>query len=181
VFSGSQLEQTGSTIFQTLAGLSLDIHSVPHKGTADPGHRHDNDSLQYLLNTFVLLNVIQFLSILFMDHLDKRKKTLDIRVTKSLDVRVTKSIDDPTIDERIPPENQELLSDSSSSISPHYSATSSWMGLTQPLSAGQARMSNEVRRGEIFVKIYGGMIVFAWVLFLTTAWLMLRSKEERGF
>lgn len=36
------------------------------------------------------------------------------------------------------------------------------------------------RRGEIWAMLYGSMIVFAWGLFLVTAWLRLRSKEERG-
>jgi hypothetical protein len=38
----------------------------------------------------------------------------------------------------------------------------------------------EVRRGEFFTCVSVTLVVFAWVLFLVTAWLRLRSKVEQG-
>jgi len=40
--------------------------------------------------------------------------------------------------------------------------------------------SNQARRGELFAVLSAALIVFAWVLFLVTAWSRLRSKAERG-
>lgn len=40
--------------------------------------------------------------------------------------------------------------------------------------------TKRARRGEFFAGICAAFIVFAWVLFLVTAWLRLRSKSERG-
>jgi hypothetical protein len=37
-----------------------------------------------------------------------------------------------------------------------------------------------VRRGELFAGLSAALVVFAWMLFLVTAWLKLRSKAERG-
>ncbi|KAF8642248.1 hypothetical protein AX16_009523 [Volvariella volvacea WC 439] len=60
------LEQTGSTIFQTLAGLALDFHEVKEGKS-----RHS--AIQSLLNTFLLLNVLQLISIVTMAQLQQQR------------------------------------------------------------------------------------------------------------
>lgn len=49
-----------------------------------------------------------------------------------------------------------------------------------PVKAKVLRTKAEVRRGELFSVMCGVLIAFAWVLFMVTAWLKLRSREERG-
>ena len=49
-----------------------------------------------------------------------------------------------------------------------------------PGAAQVVRTKREVKRGEMFAMLCGGLIAFAWILFMGTAWLRLRSKEERG-
>ncbi|GJE86095.1 MFS general substrate transporter [Phanerochaete sordida] len=68
------LEQTGSTIFQTLAGVALDIKTkkaaveavtVPENG--------DARDIQYLLNAFLILNVIQFGALFALSRLHQKQ------------------------------------------------------------------------------------------------------------
>lgn len=50
----------------------------------------------------------------------------------------------------------------------------------RPVKVQVLRTRTEVRRGELFSVMCGVLIGFTWVLFMVTAWLKLRSKEERG-
>ncbi|CDO71549.1 hypothetical protein BN946_scf184911.g19 [Trametes cinnabarina] len=77
------LEQTGSTIFQTLAGLALDIKSKKSAGRQLPIDRDDRD-VQYLLNAFVILNVLEIVGIIGLAHLDHRQKQAAARCMSSL-------------------------------------------------------------------------------------------------
>jgi hypothetical protein len=160
----SQLEQTGSTIFQTLAGLSLDVSK-------------QDTTMQYLLNTFVALNILQFFSILAMAYLDglRQRKTLPRHT--GLEIRLTKSLDDRMIDGNLSGEERALLFEST----PHSQYSSASTARPYVLKEDNFELDRRVRRGEFFVKLCGGLIVLAWVLFLTTAWMRLRSKKERGF
>ena len=40
--------------------------------------------------------------------------------------------------------------------------------------------SAEIRRGRIFAYLSTVLVIFAWALFMGTAWMRLRSKSERG-
>ncbi|KAG6885279.1 hypothetical protein C0993_003710 [Termitomyces sp. T159_Od127] len=60
------LEQTGSTIFQTLAGLALDARKKGDRKTSKA-------ALQHFLNVFVAVNVVQLFSILGLAGLQKEK------------------------------------------------------------------------------------------------------------
>ncbi|KAG6851044.1 hypothetical protein H0H93_002936 [Arthromyces matolae] len=66
------LEQTGSTIFQTLAGLALDAQKRGNK-------KNSKAALQHLLNVFVLTNVFQLCSILGLVGLQKRRTRITTR------------------------------------------------------------------------------------------------------
>lgn len=72
----TQLEQTGSTIFQTLAGVALDI-KTKKKAAAEAVTapvNGDATDIQYLLNAFLLLNVVQFGGLIALARLDRKQK-----------------------------------------------------------------------------------------------------------
>ncbi|KAI0724538.1 MFS general substrate transporter [Cerioporus squamosus] len=78
------LEQTGSTIFQTLAGLALDVKSKkPAEKQLSPIDGDDRD-VQYLLNAFVFLNILEILSIIGLAHLDKKQRQAAARRMSAL-------------------------------------------------------------------------------------------------
>ncbi|KAJ7788473.1 major facilitator superfamily domain-containing protein [Mycena olivaceomarginata] len=59
------LEQAGATIFQTLSGLAMDNAKKNHP---------DGSSTQQIINAFLILNVFQLLSILFVAYLQHRRE-----------------------------------------------------------------------------------------------------------
>ncbi|RDX55878.1 MFS general substrate transporter [Lentinus brumalis] len=78
------LEQTGSTIFQTLAGLALDVKSKkPSEKELSPIDGDDKD-IQYLLNTFLFLNLLQILAIIGLACLDKKQRQAAARRMSAL-------------------------------------------------------------------------------------------------
>ncbi|RPD62956.1 MFS general substrate transporter [Lentinus tigrinus ALCF2SS1-7] len=78
------LEQTGSTIFQTLAGLALDVKSKkPTEKKLSPIDGDDRD-IQYLLNAFVFFNVLEILAIIGLTHLDKKQRQAAARRMSAL-------------------------------------------------------------------------------------------------
>ncbi|KAI1797869.1 MFS general substrate transporter [Ganoderma leucocontextum] len=183
------LEQTGSTIFQTLAGLTLDIKKNPsEKGLPI---NQDEDDVQYLLNAFVLFNVLEILAILGLAHLDHREKERAIRRASGL---LPQSIDEQEGGEDHwqpePSESAPTHPRGSSFSRPARPASSTpeqsipLLGNSHASSRRGRRYSiesiGEVRRGKIFAIMSGILIACAWVLFMGTAWYRLRSREERG-
>lgn len=83
--SVSQLEQTGSTIFQTLAGVALDIKSKK-KASAEAVTPVNGDArdIQYLLNAFLILNVVQFGALIALGRLDRKQKRAAARRMSAL-------------------------------------------------------------------------------------------------
>lgn len=68
------MEQTGSTIFQTFAGLFLDkVKNNDAEVRLEDGPT-SKAAVQQLLNLFLFLNVCQFASIVFLWILDRRRK-----------------------------------------------------------------------------------------------------------
>ncbi|KAL6309994.1 MFS general substrate transporter [Sparassis latifolia] len=204
------LEQTGFVIFQTLAGVMLDLNKKKAVESAASDHGHD---VQYLLNAFLVVNLAQLAGIFGLAHLERRQKEAAFRRANALlppDVhssdeeeahdwlkvtdenrcrrgsRVSRSrsrgsifgqrSDPPTSsseqvvplrrDPSLPPSHHRL------SRSPIKSYSNG------PVRAVRTKV--EVRRGQICSVLCGVLICFAWVLFLSTAWLRLRSKEERA-
>ncbi|KAJ3814523.1 major facilitator superfamily domain-containing protein [Lentinula aff. lateritia] len=182
------LEQTGSTIFQTLAGLALDNHAKdPAKG-APIGTEY---AIQRLLNVFLALNVLHMLTIVGLARLQRKKDS----------------------EEEAEVEARRRLSRSASvSVSPHPSAiirtsvslgTGNDLGEEQPLlqatnanghlyghparnhslSSGGSRIRQSMRnekklmrermRGGIFAGCSAALILFAWMLFMGTAYARL--------
>ncbi|KAI0639383.1 MFS general substrate transporter [Trametes polyzona] len=217
------LEQTGSTIFQTLAGLALDIKSKKSAERLSPIDGDDRD-VQYLLNAFVLLNTLELLGIIGLSRLHKKQQKAAARRMNAL---LPTAIDESDEESEVPRPGKEPHSDEdhwqaeipessrrhrrSSTLSRHGplpstsspeqsipllnggSRTSTMRGSRYlveavveeepsepPVKVKVLRTKAEVRRGELFAVMCGVLIAFAWVLFMVTAWLKLRSREERG-
>ncbi|KAI0793483.1 major facilitator superfamily domain-containing protein [Abortiporus biennis] len=187
------LEQTGSTIFQTLAGLELDIKTKKPKSEMLSTMASGNDKdVQYLLNTFIFLNALQLVGIIGLRYLDKKRKEKDDSDKEPSEVEVNPSWEH--IDEAEDRRHSKIRSYTSirSVRSPLASSSSPEQNiplLRSPSDTSSARNSRllavkvtrpEVRRGEMFAVMSGMLIALAWVLFMVTAWMRLRSKEERG-
>ncbi|KAJ6575143.1 major facilitator superfamily domain-containing protein [Mycena capillaripes] len=146
------LEQTGATIFQTLAGLAMDKAKRNHP---------DGSSTQEIINAFLLLNVLQLLSIFGVAYLQHRREVAS--------------------QTRVSPARPGLPDDPSrpllgvSEPNRRYSSTGSRI---QTPAEGEIISKKEVRRGEIFATLSAALIVCAWVLFLGTAWFKLGMKQR---
>lgn len=139
------MEQTGSTLFQTLAGLVLDT-----KGEG-PG----STTAQSLLNAFLFLNVFQLLSIVWLIFLEKRKErwfTFSVRPRESID------------------QERSLLEDSEGH-DPGRHNSSAQMAHYRDVD----KTRRELRRGEFLGVLGLLLILSTWILFMITALLKLRS------
>lgn len=167
----SQLEHTGSTVFQTLAGIWLD------NGVADPTlPKRDNAlAIQHLLYAFLFFNFLQLISLEGLRYLDKRRRGRgllpycpeDLLSTPGHDPRASTRNNSVASRTTLPPERMPLLS--------HLDSDNIPCGPAHDL-----RRRSEKRRGYFFAWLSALLICTAWVIFLHTAWLRLRSKEERG-
>lgn len=170
------LEQTGSTIFQTLAGLTLDAQ--------------DNDStqsaMQRLLNVFFIVNVFHILTIVGLALLQRRK---DLAEAESL--RQVSELTSPLISPNSPTTNHGSIRLSSginaAEVQPLLQVSNTPNGhsarsLSRSSSSGsrirqamrdEKMMIGVKRRGTIFAICSAGLILFAWVLFMGTAYTKL--------
>ncbi len=73
-----------------------------------------------------------------------------------------------------------LRSPSQSSSARKSSYLAAGITAPSPLTGRVTRTKAEVKRGESFALLCGVMIAFAWILFMGTAYLRLRSKAERS-
>ncbi|KAJ6610018.1 major facilitator superfamily domain-containing protein [Mycena sp. CBHHK59/15] len=151
------LEQTGATIFQTLSGLAMD------KAKKNPGA----SSTQGLINTFVFLNLLQLLSIFGVAYLQRRKERTSRIQRRSSSV----SFAHPGLPASSDP-SRPLLE----APEPHRRYSSTGSRIQPPLESDISK--REVRHGEVFAAMSASLIVFAWVLFLGTAWLKLGMKKH---
>jgi len=161
------LEQTGSTIFQTLAGLLLDSsHRMPAPAQEMARWLSKTSAIQHLLNILVCLNGLQFFSIVGLAILDHQKR-------KARETRMETPVS--AINEA---EEHTGIRDSVPGY--HESLEQREPLLPKENGQGTSHAINEIRRGRIFARIAGFLIVVAWILFLVTAWLKLRPQNERG-
>ncbi|KAH6917358.1 major facilitator superfamily domain-containing protein [Coprinopsis sp. MPI-PUGE-AT-0042] len=146
------MEQTGSTLFQTSAGLFLDATKSQKLV--------EEETSQQLLNTFLVLNGLQFASILYLGHL-RRTKTRPAP-PRSLRQESTNA--------------SCLLSGGCDSCELCSSET---QPLLQPLVSEEGEMCSEaeLRRGKWMVAACFGLFITAWCLFMTTAWFKLGTRK----
>jgi hypothetical protein len=198
---------------QTLAGLALDTKRKHSRGKDTPSVPSPGDltAIQYLLNAFMLLNIFQFMVLMTLAHLDRRRKAALVTIADiygSSDETTPgnfdedqssspKSVDYPDNHEGAEGSIRLSLSAREGPIPPAASSEQSHplfvsdaerlpsaMDPDDPNSSPQVPRSNtpktnQVKRGELFARLSAALVVFAWVLFIATAWLRLRSKAER--
>ncbi|KAF8898714.1 major facilitator superfamily domain-containing protein [Infundibulicybe gibba] len=157
------LEQTGSTIFQTFSGLVLDIKKKDGKARSA--------ALQHLLNIFLALNILQFISIIALTKFQKRKNLLLATARRSTSVPSSERTRESTTDQTTP----LLEGYESRSRSPHNIRRNS-RPRRGPLRDDFAT-KEEQQRGEFFAVFSAGLIIIAWVFFIGTAWMKLGMKK----
>lgn len=189
---------------QTLSGLVLDIKRKGSPEVHAPDTPSDGKSMaiQRLLNTFLCLNVVHFVALMTLAHLEHRKNAAVVSASSGhSSLNISHDLDEvhPSSPKRpentchtrgvegLPPStrrrspcsttSQEQTSLLSNTRTSYYTRN-----LSEPDRGTQVHLPKpmEVRRGECFACISVTLVVFAWVLFLVTAWLRLRSKVERG-
>ncbi|TFK30466.1 MFS general substrate transporter [Coprinopsis marcescibilis] len=144
------MEQTGSTLFQTMAGLLLDSKKPK-------GNIFDQEMHQYLLDAFVILNVLQFLSILFLGYLRRKQVIVQNNAPKLSRVDI--------------PEAEPLLQAGSSTEIIQYTTIKD-SSLSENELEGTADGA-ELQRGKVMAFCCVALFVSAWVLFMCTAWAKL--------
>ncbi|KAG6381197.1 major facilitator superfamily domain-containing protein [Boletus reticuloceps] len=159
-----QLEHTGSTISQTLAGILLDSEG--------PGRGSNLPSIQHLLYAFLFFNVLQLVSLKGLSHLDNYRRRRRAQDPSYSDDLLSPSSSASTHDLQESLEAAPIV-ERAPLLSHHDRA--SW----DPIHHNVFRWS-EKRRGLLYAWLSGLLICFAWGLFLGTAWLQLRSAGERG-
>jgi len=145
------MEQTGATLFQTLAGLVLDTKGRGSGSTT---------AAQSLLNAFLILNVFQLLSIVWLILLEKHKErwfTISARPRENS----VHSID----------QERSLLEDSEGHDPGRRNSLRARMAHYRDVD----KTRREVKRGEFFGVLGLLLILSAWILFMITALLKLRG------
>lgn len=201
-----QLEHTGMTITQTLAGLWLDSGKNNEEKTtfATPLSKMGGPRLQWLLNWFLFVSALHLAAIWGLGYLNERKQNVqkDVAVQdegedgdeEQRDASgSTSGIDDCSVP-------QDPLSSHSSSdptspgghttsplLHPRYASSIYLSYGTHPrpprsqqdITLVGAATSAEVRRGKLFASMCAATVVFAWGLFLITSFIKIRSKRDR--
>ncbi|KAF8271368.1 major facilitator superfamily domain-containing protein [Lactarius quietus] len=169
------LEQTGTVISQTLAGLILDKGKEESTTTSSTDRRD-----QLLLRTFLVTNGIQLCGILLLWHL-KRRRDLSTRrrgflrsLSRGPDAVETTDGDVNAYEDEGPIPLEQFRSGS-----PEADGATRSLSSEEPIPVGTAELSSR-RRGMFFGGVCALLVAAAWILFLVTAWLRLRSKSERG-
>jgi hypothetical protein len=199
-----QLEHTGMTITQTLSGLWLDSKKKGEKtGSITVLSEKDDPRLQWLLNVFLFVNVVQLVAIWGLGYLNKRKQNAQKEAVvqnegESEDeerrgVRGSASgIDGPlSSPDRSPesPSDQAPASDHTTSplLRPRNTSLVYQSYGTQPRPRPSQQDTNlmgatthaEIRRGKLFASLCAMTVVFAWAFFLVTSFIKIRSRRER--
>lgn len=140
------LETSGTTIFQTLAGIVLDTAK---------GQPSETRAYQLVINAFWVANVFQMAAILGLWYLQAQRKeegSKEIPRGATLE-RSLETVEDTAVDRGLLDEMRPLLSSGSSSE--------------------RGREAPDRRRGKVFAAGYGAVVAFNWTLFLGTAWFKL--------
>ncbi|KAJ7181686.1 major facilitator superfamily domain-containing protein [Mycena crocata] len=153
------LEQTGATIFQVVSGFAMDRAKRNHP---------DGSSTQVIINAFLLLNALQFLSIIGVAYLQRRSEAASHRAARRAS---NVSFARPGLPASSDP-SRPLLGTPET----HYSSTGSRIHIALETDISK----KEARRGAVFATICAGLILSAWVLFLGMAWYKLGSKKTHG-
>ncbi|KAF8807430.1 MFS general substrate transporter [Phlegmacium glaucopus] len=157
------LEQTGAAIFQTLSGILLD--------TKGPENKWSDTALQYLLDVFLIINVLACFAVLLLVYLRRSKlassrSRLSSTVLDSPRTRRISSGELQTSEQETP-----LLTENHSRYSSTDNRTPSRTRFSREIS------KSEVQRGKIMSCISATLIAAAWILFMATAWVKLGQPK----
>ena len=149
---------------QTLAGLALDskrqvlLQKRPSELVA----------IQYLLNTFLCLNVCQFMVLILLAHLDRQKKAAAAVIS-------THGYSDGLLPEdKHQPNGTNDADYTEGAVSIHLSLLPREGQLSacpEPYSKAKQHI-----RGKLYAGLSLTLVVFSWALFLVTAWMRLRPR-----
>ncbi|KAF9526438.1 major facilitator superfamily domain-containing protein [Crepidotus variabilis] len=154
------LEQTGSVLLQTLSGLLLDTKAEDKKAT----------SFQRLLDVFVFINVCQGAVLALLTLLQYRKDELAGKAPQ-FPFSPSHSRSESA---RLSTASAEIETPLLSGITPDTST------FTKPRTQREIeRDKAEMRRGKIIAWTCVGLVISAWVLFMTVAWQKLGKKEKK--
>lgn len=164
-----QLEHTGSIVVQVLAGLWLD----KPKHSTNSNESESTSDVRHLLMAFLLLSVLQFLTLLALAHLHLHRGKIDQELCSPGENLQTGYV--PVAQN----ESQEAIETSAPAMEPHLFPTqsSTTNGTLFPDSYSGSRLS-EMRRGRFFACISVLFICCSWLLFFGTAWFRLHSRDE---
>lgn len=157
------MEQTGNTLFQTLAGVLLDSRQS-----------QGGMAYQSLLDTFVLLNVLQCTSIILLAYLQYRRNSTSRR---EVHTRQNSAVAEGTETPRNSVSREQLLAPTDHARYHSYDSVCSTT--SEPLSDIRKDRS-EVKRGVFFAIACVALVVSAWILFLITAWQKLGQNHPHN-
>jgi hypothetical protein len=140
-------------MWQTLAGLALDGRKGDKAGS-------DPSAVQHVLNTFAVLNVLQLLNIFGLVYL-QRKKNARLANEENRQSDANTGETQPLLDEE--PAHTRYSTDASMPVEERRD---------------EASRKKEVKRGKVFMGTSVMLILFAWVLFMGTAWVRLGRNHD---
>jgi len=160
------MEQTGSIIMQSLSGILLDIKS---------GKREIN-SQQYLLNSFILLNVLQGGSVWFLAHLQHKISPIKQRDVSRRNSFAMESISNRADSHGLP----DIDAESATPLLNDTDSNGTILSRIRTLQDTQEVDGNaaEVRRGKIIACTCLALVVLAWVLVMALAVEDLEQRER---
>lgn len=153
------MEETGTILVQTLSGILLDIKAQERKAT----------SFQYLLNSFVVLNVLQGGSIWLFYYLQRRKDQDQRRVLSHRDSFETEFGGESHRLSEISTEAQTPLLSSAADTSSTFVGPS--------VREDKDKKQAEIRRGRRIVFACLALVFFAWVLVMAVGWEELGGRQ----
>ncbi|KAF9785824.1 MFS general substrate transporter [Thelephora terrestris] len=177
------LEHTGTTITQTLSGLWLDSQKKKGETGSPAAALSENESrLQWLLNGFLLVNILQLVAIWGLGQLNERRQNIQAGEAAGNGIEPESEQcrgglgpvleEGPLPSQYIPSRSpSDQTSDSDHSTSPLLRTRE-----TTPRAATPA----EVRRGKVFALYCVAMVIFAWLLFFVTSIVKIRSGRKGG-
>lgn len=154
--------------------MALDIHSK------DPGSgkpKGTETGIQRLLNVFFSINIVHLLVIMGLAYLQRQKDLAEAAKTRSVSASPNPNRDSGRqSSEHDAGESQPLLQAADSRLYAHSSRGQSHSSTGTRIRQSmryEKRMLAERRRGSVFAGCFAGLILFAWVLFMGTAYSRL--------
>ncbi|KDR85015.1 hypothetical protein GALMADRAFT_53593 [Galerina marginata CBS 339.88] len=164
------MEQTGSTLFQTLAGVWLDSNQRKDEATT---------TFQRLLNVFLCLNALEFCTILFLAYLQYRKnlETKGAHSRRQSTSVAGSALSDGMLAHRLPT--------ASSEVTPLMNETNHRRTFISPdlnnpppkLRRDARKDESQIRRGAWMALLCSALVITAWILFMITAYFKLGQRK----